>query len=127
VLYQGSDDACGRFAEVYDDAKPASLVEVASVVPLAARGRVVLVVIWTGDDAEHKLDLIGQQRSTELEMQPCSSIEDDQSPIGIQDAGLVVGHSRHATAAGPEFLPAIASTLRRLCNERRATGTAPAR
>ena len=127
MLYQGSYDTGGQRVEVYDDTEPASLVQVASVVPLAARVWVVLAMIRTGDDAEHEFDLIGQQRPPELEMQPCPSIEDDQASVGIEDGGLALMHGRHAMEPRVELLPAIVSSLRRLSENRRAIGTATAR
>jgi hypothetical protein len=103
VLSQGGHDPRRLVVEVYDDAQPASRIEVAAVEVLAAGNYVLDAMIRMSDDAEDEMNLVHELGAAERKVLMGPGVEHDEAAIWVRRARRVRRHASklRAAADGP--------------------------
>lgn len=92
LLHQSRYDPRRCVIEVYNDAQPASGVEITPVEVLTARDAIGRTVVWMGNGPKDEIDLVHEVGSAECEMQTCAGVEHDKPAVRICCAGVVLNH-----------------------------------
>jgi hypothetical protein len=93
VLGQGGHDPRWLVVEVYDDAQPASRIEVAAIEVFAAGNCVLDTMIGVSDYAEDEIHLVHELGATERKVLMGAGVENDEAAIGsVVLGGSVATH-----------------------------------
>jgi hypothetical protein len=93
VLDQGGHDPRWLVVEVYDDAQPASWIEVAAVEVLAAGDCIRDAMIGVGDRAEDDVNLVHELGAAKRKVLAGAGVEYDEAAVRVGRAGSVCRHA----------------------------------
>lgn len=90
---QGGYDPSGLVVEVYDDAQPASRVDVPTIEVLAAGDSVVRPAVWMRNGPKDKVGLVHQIRPAQREMKTGAIVKHDHAAVRVGRPWGVFGHA----------------------------------
>ncbi len=108
-LGQGGHDPRRLVVEVYDDAQPASRIEVAAIEVLAAGNCILDAMIGVSDGAENEVNLVHELGAAERKVLMGAGVEHDEAAVRVGRAGSVRRHAPklRGAADGPHGAEAV--------------------